>query len=126
MNKLLSLIVIAAAAVSCTNNQNACVELNDSQLVGNWKAIGGDVTISLYKNGSGSFEANKEPNLKALDESRINWATFNNHTIVWNFYKEKSVWSYWISGDTLNVHDGGIGTLGKPNVDEHLQFIKQK
>ncbi len=126
MNKILSLLIIAATAFSCSNNQEACVDLNDNQLVGDWKLQNGDVTFSLYKNGTGSFELGKQPQLNSEDASRINWATLNGHTLVWDFYKDKGVWSYWVNGDTLNIHDGGIGTLNKPTVDEHWQFIRQK
>jgi len=126
MNKLLSLIFIAAVAFSCTNNSNSSINLNDEQLVGNWKLSNGDVTFSLYKDGVGSFEMNQSPQKTSVDASRINWATFNGHTLVWDFYKDKTVWSYWVNGDTLNIHDGGIGNLGKPTVDENWQFIRQK
>jgi hypothetical protein len=41
MNKLFSFIIIAATAFSCSNNQEACVELNDTRLVGDWKLQNG-------------------------------------------------------------------------------------
>ncbi len=126
MNKFYSLVVIAMAAMSCNNASESCVELNDARLVGNWKLVNGDVSFSLFKNGTGSFEVNKEPKMNAVDANRINWATLNGHTLVWDFYKDKGVWSYWMSGDTLNIHDGGIGTTGKPMVDENWQFVKEK
>lgn len=122
----MALIMLGVAAVSCNNSSESCVSLNDSKLVGNWKLVNGDVTFSLYTDGTGSFEMNGKPNTTAIDANRINWATMNGHTLVWDFYKEKGVWSYWVSGDTLNIHDGGIGSLGKPTVDENFQFVKQK
>ena len=126
MNKFLSLIFIAATAISCSNNSDSCIDMNDKQLVGNWKLASGDVTFSLYQNGTGSFEMNQTPKTTAVDASRINWNTFNGHTLVWDFYKDKTVWSYWVKGDTLNIHDGGIGNLGKPTIDENWQFVKQQ
>ena len=41
MNKLFSFIIIAATAFSCSNNQEARVELNDTRLVGDWKLKNG-------------------------------------------------------------------------------------
>jgi hypothetical protein len=126
MNKLFTLLTIGILAASCGNKGETCVSLNDATLVGDWKLVNGDVNFSLYKNGTGSFKLGKQPQITTEDTSRINWATLNGHTLVWDFYKNKGVWSYWVNGDTLNIHDGGIGSLNKPTVDEHWQFVRQK
>jgi hypothetical protein len=127
MKKIIPLMaVIAAFTFSCSNGGQKCIETNDGRLVGNWQLVNGDVTFSLYNNGSGSFNVGESPKMDRADENRINWVTHNNHTLIWDFYKDKEVWSYWLNGDTLNIHDGGIGKQGKPIIDEQWKFVKQK
>lgn len=124
MNKLILFLFVGITAVACNNSTESCVNNNDAKLVGNWKLVTGDVSFSLYENGTGSFEVGKQPSTNSIDATRINWATFNGHTLVWDFYKDKGVWSYWFSGDTLNIQDGGMGALNKPTLDEHWQFVR--
>ena len=85
---------IAAFTFSCSNGEQKCTETNDGRLVGNWQLVNGDVTFSLYDNGSGSFNVGESPKMDGADENRINWVTNNNHTLIWDFYKDKEVWSY--------------------------------
>ena len=126
MKKLLPLVAFVFFAMGCSNDGGKCVETNDARLVGDWQLVNGDVSFSLYDNGTGSFELGEKPKMNELDENRINWITNNNHTLVWDFYKDKEVWSYWLKGDTLNIHDGGIGKLGKPHIDENWRFVRKK
>ena len=125
MNKIILFLFVGFAAVACNNTTESCTNKNDANLVGNWKLVTGDVTFSLYENGTGSFEMGEQPNTTTIEAARINWTTFNGHTLIWNFYKDKGVWSYWINGDTLNIQDGGMVALNKPTVDEHWQFVRQ-
>ena len=126
MKNFLALIILSAVAIGCNNNATSNLELNDEQLVGNWQLLNTEINFSLYKNGLGSFEKGETPNTKSEIESRINWMTTNGHTLHWDFFKNKNIWSYWLNGDTLNIYDSGIGSFGHPTIDESWQFVRLK